>query len=1407
MQTYHLFRSPSRRCWPRIVFLTPTFILLLIVINIATPDTARAQEAPQALDTPQAEKVVNNVKIVADTFEEIGDPNSGFFIARGNVRLGLKTGDPLIKLENTGPIDGPFPDEDPDHAIVACTPDQCIVAGKISWTTDPDGALIETGFNDNGIREGVELLTNEGKLVRPTKPVDGVAIRNSSQKLLFLDRLQMRDFFKSDDPNEFKEINFTFDLNTKKFTGEVPLTLRLLDDGENPDLKLTSVVIVDDKGKVTGSINGFKARFAGLLISISSITVKVGEFEAAKADILKADNPDLPNLDPTDPQVVFSFEKLRYKDGRFSIGGGTTPIKNWTFGDVFRMTNQSIGLSNDVQTQTAFFTINSTLEFGAVAEDPAKLPITIRISRKIVDGVGKPIIEAGLQNMSPKLGVFKVNLQGVRLVGDPVDNFFGVKADTAALQWPQHLGGKTAAGVGNFRLGINKDKQLQFNLANGTVTSPEFESAVFRGTLGGTVSVVEETVTFVLSGNFNVKLAGNTNVGVGANLTMRAGKNVCADTSSGSLTLSPLISKPNVPPPSCLKRYEETLSAFNLKIAGFGLGIQNPRGLADGGFAADVVSLTLPQGINGLNGTINGFVMHGDGRVEIAGGGFELSPIAIGGVQFVGLKGSFVKKADGGYEFVAGGKMPLPGVEPGTNGPGISASVTIRATATGNFGGMGVEVTFTAAPGTGLPIGSTGMELTRIGGVFDLNAGTVTIGVSMRASTLARIPAPLNLPLASIDGSASLQINPFLFTTNARLSVLIFEVASASVKIGHQQGFSGGNGMHVQFQVQGVIVHGNAQLRVGRVTVNGEPKNRFAASASFFVGLEKGQFGTLLPPVKINVAGVEFSGGRFIDKRNSPTRETAGLLGTVCVTIFCGSLFADMSTSGPRVDLVNQNKFELIDSAAVRIAAAQGRAGFGSRALSVEEAQAAGLVLAANQISGVEAILQDSIPVVITQTTTLVVGIEYAGGDPLLRLQLPDNSELTEQNVNNATQVFLRDTHPISGTSQVFILSSAPPGAYTLFIDNAPVAYQKVSYTLNNPPAVTITAATCGGAPVAGVTVACGDAPAGSQVTLNWEASDIDSEAVQISIGYVPVPTDTTPIDFTAIDLLVEDQPLGAGQLTWDLSETPTGRYKLAVIAEDGSNAPVVVYSDLTVDVLDERPPAVPTGLQGIPQAGELSVRWEQNSERDLAGYEIGFGVVDDGNPDTPDHFVYTRNMGPKDVITGTSNIVDGKLWGLDDDTEIYYSIRAYDISGNFSDWAPMQTAKPWPLSPQGWTPTPASEEVEAATVIDVAFATPLNPTTLADTLTVVAGDGAVVTGEIEHITNLDGTAVLGIRLTPAQRLQGETNYTVTVKGGATGVTATDGRQMPADYRWSFTVGASEAAPDDFPLFLPLVNG
>lgn len=1391
--------------------LLPLLLLLGMSVGLARAST-----------DVQTCRDVNQLTFCADELNEYpASANGGGFRLRGNLQIGPKGAAPLLAVDGIGAVfDGSILDSnittgtyfhfnqaDPNTGTTD------FLIGDVRMINDPTGlTLMGTSVVTDPVNIGQVLVgrlfvdTVNRKIFNPAAGAVPIfaqrgITRNANIRLAFTSRAGALSFYKGGGSvSELAAVNGEFDLVAKKFTGIIPVNLKLSGGSavDNDTLQLTLRTNFSETGAFTGSVDGFKAKLAGLLVEAKNIVLRVGEFEAAIVEISKVDNPGLPNLDPDNSNLVFRFEKLLYKNGVFSIGGIATPVRNFVFGDAFSMTNQTLGLVSDNQAQTLFFSINSTLSFGSVATGVTPLPVTLKISRKIVDGQPKPIFEAGLQNISPKLGVFTANLTGVTLAGDGAENFFGIKATTAALQWPAAMGGKTAAGVGGFKLGINKDKQLVFALANGTIGTPEFDSSVLKGSLTGTVSANTTTVTFVLSGTLQLKLAANTGVGTTANMTIRAGKNVCPESTSTTLVSSRVLG----PPPSCLKRYEESLTAFNLKLAGFSLGLSNPRGLEDGGFAADQVSFALPSGIAGLGGMITGFVMHGDGEVEIAGGGFEIAPITIGGFQFVGLKGSFVKPATGGYEFTAGGKLPLPGMEPGTNSSGISASVTIRTNGQGGFGGAGVQVLFTAGAALpGIPIGSTGMELRTIGGSFDVANGTVQIGVTLGAATLAKLPLPppANLPLVKVDGSATLQLNPFLFTSNAKLTVVIFNVATASINMGEGQGFSGNPGLNVSFNINAVIVKGGANLRVGKVTVNGVQKNRFAASAFFEVGLDKRQFGIGLPPFDINLLSITFAGGQFKDARSNPPKETAGMLGTVSVGPFSASLFVDLSKtagSGDFVNLVNQNKFTLIDSAGVRQRAALGEAGFGSRVLPADEARQRGLALSRSQEDGVEAILQDSIPFVISHTTTLVMGIEHIAGSPTLSLRLPDNTVLTES-VNNASQMFMRSSDPISGTDAVFVVSGATPGTYTLLIDNAPVDYTNYSYELNAPPTASITAS-CSGAAVSGVTVVCNPAPNGSQVDASWSVSDTDSSAVQVSVGYVAVTGDGSDASFLNAEVLDDSLGLGNGTFVWSLSEAPTGKYRMVVIADDGQNPPSAAFSATIIDVTDQRAPAVPTGLAGTPQAGELLVKWNQNTERDLAGYQIGFGVVNDGNPDTPDQFVYTRDMGPKEVITGTSNIVDAKLWGLDDNVEIYYSMRAYDISGNFSDWSSNQTGKPWPLSPDGWLPTPNSTDVELFSRVEVAFNTPISSNTLDGNLTLLDENNMPVAGTFEYITNLDQDKALGLSFRPDQPLSGEKKYTVVVKGGANGVTAEDNRQMSADYKWSFTTGLAE-------LFLPAV--
>ncbi len=372
--------------------------------------------------------------------------------------------------------------------------------------------------------------------------------------------------------------------------------------------------------------------------------------------------------------------------------------------------------------------------------------------------------------------------------------------------------------------------------------------------------------------------------------------------------------------------------------------------------------------------------------MQIAGGGIEMPPLQIGGVNFVGFKGLFAKDTSG-YKFTGGATLTMPGLEP-ANGKKISAEVSVTTFPNGSFRGFGVAVSFSSKPG--LPIGSTGLQLTTFSGSFNIQAGTATFSVGLVAESKLKL---LTLPVVTVSGQASVQINPFKMTLGAQMKLLIFQVASASVVIGNGAGFNGGDGIKVDFNVDAVIVHGSAHIHAGSVKGEIDPgtgKDRitFTAAANLTIALEKRQFGIGLPPFDIDIASLGFSGGEFVNDEN---RRTFGLKGSVSVGPFSAALFVDMSKSIGQGGFIlfgpNAKNYNLIGAALARMRAAQGVPGYSLRTLPRDEAAQLGFA------SAIAPVQELTIPMVVTDTSTGYFGLHYTSGTPTISLELPGGGQ------------------------------------------------------------------------------------------------------------------------------------------------------------------------------------------------------------------------------------------------------------------------------------------------------------------------------------------------------------------------------------------------------------------------------
>ncbi|MFC2044883.1 fibronectin type III domain-containing protein [Chloroflexota bacterium] len=178
-------------------------------------------------------------------------------------------------------------------------------------------------------------------------------------------------------------------------------------------------------------------------------------------------------------------------------------------------------------------------------------------------------------------------------------------------------------------------------------------------------------------------------------------------------------------------------------------------------------------------------------------------------------------------------------------------------------------------------------------------------------------------------------------------------------------------------------------------------------------------------------------------------------------------------------------------------------------------------------------------------------------------------------------------------------------------------------------------------------------------IELDWD-DNIETDNITYNIYRSPVTSD----NYSVIE------SLWASSNYTDIGLTGGTTYYYKVTAIDfGSNESS--YSNEVYDTVVDSPPAQPQGLVATRGNQKISLNWNDNSEGDLAGYNI-YRSLASGNYTTP-----LVSLWASSDYTNT---------GLTAGVTYYYVVTAVDINSNESSISNETSATPW--APWLWTQT-----------------------------------------------------------------------------------------------------------------------
>lgn len=187
--------------------------------------------------------------------------------------------------------------------------------------------------------------------------------------------------------------------------------------------------------------------------------------------------------------------------------------------------------------------------------------------------------------------------------------------------------------------------------------------------------------------------------------------------------------------------------------------------------------------------------------------------------------------------------------------------------------------------------------------------------------------------------------------------------------------------------------------------------------------------------------------------------------------------------------------------------------------------------------------------------------------------------------------------------------------------------------------------------------------------------------------------------------------------------------YSLNIEAKDLAGNPLSGNKTLsfkTQEPLDTTAPAVPSGIKATGEDGGFSVEWDANTEADLAGYTVYFGL---------------STTALDNSVTVNKPDLKTRIGGLENSKTYFFAVDAYDHSGNHSGKSAVGSVVPKDLkAPTLISSEPASGAADLVLVprLRLSFSEPMDKNSLAVGLCIGTDPPASAVCSNPLVANLD---------------------------------------------------------------------